>query len=224
MNLSGSPFDYLLVFMGGMALSFTPCVYPLIPVTVSAIGITSGGSRWRGLVLSLVYVTGMALTYSLLGIAASLTGKLFGSISAHPAVRLLVGVVFFLSGLSMLNVFRIALPGIVSARRPGKNDYFSVFALGLMSGFAASPCVAPALGAILVYIGATHNVFYGMTLLMAFAYGIGLMLIVVGTFGSMIRGLPKSGKWMVGVERFFAAVMLVIGAYYIYESIGRFRP
>lgn len=221
MNLSGNPLDYLLVFLGGVTLSFTPCVYPLVPIIASYIGAGGGGSRWRGFLLSLVYVSGIAITYSAMGLAASLTGKLFGTVSAHPLTRLAVGVVFLLFGLSMLKVLRLPLPHMAARREPGRKGYFSIFLLGLTSGFIASPCVAPALGAILVYIGTTRNVLYGATLLMAFAYGIGLMLIVVGTFSSLLLSLPKSGKWMLWVERLSATVMVVIGLYFIYDGARR---
>jgi cytochrome c-type biogenesis protein len=220
-HLFGNPLDFLFVFMGGVVLSFTPCVYPLIPVTISAIGITAGGSRRRGFLLSLLYVTGIAVTYAALGLAAALTGKMFGRISAHPATHIAVGAVFLLFGLSMFKVFAVYFPSIVSLQRPGKKNSFSILMLGVMSGLIASPCTSPALGAILIYIGATHNVLYGTTLLVAFAYGIGLTLIIAGTFSAMLLSLPKSGRWMLWVERVSASIMVAIGLYFVYEGITR---
>lgn len=222
MILSGSPVDYAAVFTGGVALSFTPCVYPLLPVTVSYIGVTAKGSHLRGFLLSLVYTTGLAVTYAALGLAAALTGRLFGAISAHPATRIFVGIVFILFGLAMLKVFALRFPGIAPGRGTGKKDILSIFFLGLSSGLVASPCVAPALGAVLVYIGSTHDLLYGTTLLLAFAYGLGFTLILAGTFSAMLTALPRSGKWMVWVERVAAGVMAAIGLYFIIDAIGRF--
>jgi len=221
MHLSGNPLDFGLVFLGGITLSFTPCVYPLIPVTASYIGITAGGSKLKGFGLSLVYVTGIAITYACLGLAASLTGKLFGTVSAHPAARIIVGVAFFLFGLSMFKVFALYFPQIAPLQKAGKKNIVSILLLGLTSGLIASPCVSPVLGAILVHIGSTHNIVYGMTLLLTFAYGLGLSLIIVGTFSTMILHLPRSGSWMMLVERVSACVMMALGLYFIIDGIRR---
>lgn len=207
--------------MGGVALSFTPCVYPLIPITAGYIGINAGGSKWRGLLLSLIYVTGIAITYSALGLAAALTGRLFGTISAHPATRIIVGLIILLFGLSMFKIFALYFPNIIQLQRSEKKNFFSILVLGLTSGLIASPCVAPALGSILLYIGSTRNVLYGTTLLMTFAYGIGFTLIIVGSFSAILLRLPKSGKWMLVVEKLAAAVMVAIGLYFIYDGIRR---
>ena len=221
MHLSGNPLDFVLAFLGGITLSFTPCVYPLIPVTASYIGITAGGSRLKGFALSLLYVTGIAITYACLGLAASLTGKLFGMVSAHPATRIVVGATFILFGLSMFKVFAVYFPQISRLQNAGKKSYYAILLLGLTSGFVASPCVAPALGAILVFIGSTHKVVYGMTLLLAFAYGLGLSLIIVGTFSTMILHLPRSGKWMMLVEKVSASVLVAIGLFFIFDGVRR---
>ncbi|MGE5308619.1 MAG: cytochrome c biogenesis protein CcdA [Deltaproteobacteria bacterium] len=220
MRLSGSPLDYVFVFLGGVTLSFTPCVYPLIPITASYIGVTAKGSRMRGFLLSLIYTSGIAVTYAALGLAASLTGRLFGAVSAHPVTRLAVGITFVLFGLSMFKVFTVRFPSLATVKS-GKKDFFSVFLLGLTSGFIASPCVAPALGAILVYIASTRNLVYGATLLLVFAYGIGLTLIIVGTFSAALLNLPRSGKWMMWFERLAASVMVAIGLYFIADAIRR---
>jgi len=221
MHLSGSALDYVVVFLGGIALSFTPCVYPLIPITVGYIGINSGHSRFRGLFLSLVYVIGLAITYAALGIIAVLTGKMFGSINSHPAVLIAAGIIFILFGLSMLKVFVFYLPTIVKMSRFKIKGYFSVFFLGLVSGLIVSPCVLPALGSILVYLGTTKNIVYGGTLLFVFAFGMGLTLILAGTFSAILLNFPKSGKWMLYVEKICAFVLIGFGAYFIIAGIRR---
>lgn len=222
MLLSGSPWDFALVFAGGVALSFTPCVYPLIPVTTGFIGVTAGGSKLKGFLLSFTYVSGICVTYAALGLFAALTGKLFGRISAHPVTLLIVGCMFILFGLSMLDVFAQYFPVIGRFSRLKDKSYHSVFLLGLASGLVASPCVAPALGAILVFIATTHNLLLGTTLLVCFGYGMGLTLILAGSFSTFLLHLPKSGKWMLYVERICALILMAIGAYLIVSAIRRF--
>jgi len=221
MNLSGSPLDYLFAFLGGILISFTPCVYPLIPITVGYIGVKAGGSKLKGLVLSLVYVTGIAFTYSVLGLLASLTGTIFGRISSSPITYFFVGGVIILFGLSMLDLFRIPLPNIIKLTKFKKQSYFSTFILGLSSGLIASPCLTPVLGSILVYLTAKKNLLYGVTLLFSFAYGMGLMLILVGTFSAVLINLPKSGKWMLYIKKIFSFVLIGMGIYFIYAGIRR---
>lgn len=222
MNLSGSPLDYLLVFIGGITLSFTPCVYPLIPVTAGYIGIHGKGSHLRGFLLSFTYVSGLACTYAVLGLVAALTGKLFGRISGHPLTLLVVGAVFVLFGFSMFDVFAAYFPTIGRLAHVRQKGFHGAFVLGAVSGLIASPCVAPALGAILIYIGTSQNMLNGAGLLVTFAYGMGLTLILAGTFSTVLLHFPRSGKWMVFVERFCATVLIALGVYFIVAAIRRF--
>ncbi|OGX16293.1 MAG: hypothetical protein A2166_04020 [Omnitrophica WOR_2 bacterium RBG_13_41_10] len=219
MNVSGNPLDYLAAFSGGILVSLTPCIYPLIPITVSFIGVRAGGVKLRGLSLSLVYVTGMAVTYAALGLLASLTGKFFGAISAHPITIIVVGVFMVLFSLSMLELFKIPVPIFIKFPPLKNKGYLSAFILGFSSGFIVSPCVSPVLGAILVYLAAKSNVLYGTTLLLVFAYGMGLILIMVGTFSSVLLSLPKSGRWMIWIKKACALALMLIGIYFILTAI-----
>jgi cytochrome c-type biogenesis protein len=220
---SGSFPDYLTAFLGGIALSFTPCVYPLLPVTASYIGITAGGSKLKGLGLSFLYVTGLAIVYSALGVIAVLTGKMFGRISSHPVTLAAVGLIFIVFGLSMFKVFTVNLQVIKNLTGHKKKGVLSVLVLGMISGLVASPCVAPALGAILAYLATGKNLIYGLTLLIVFAYGMGLTLILVGTFSTVLLHLPKSGRWMIIIERVCASVLIAVGLYFIITAIGRMQ-
>ncbi len=221
MNLSGNPLDFIYAFVGGVLVSFTPCVFPLVPVSAAFIGASGAKSRRKGFWLSLVYVSGIAVTYALLGIIASLTGRIFGMISSHPATYAVVGIIIMLFGLSMLDIIplpvqtRVTLPAIM------KGNYLSTFFIGMVSGLIIGPCTAPALGAILVYLAAKENIVYGAFLLCAFAYGMGLILILAGTFSSFFANLPKSGKWLIFVKRLAAAILLTMGAYFLYTAIRR---
>jgi len=222
MNLSGNPVDYLFAFLGGVVLSFSPCVYPLIPITSGYIGVNAAGSRIRGFMLSLIYVLGLAVTYSVLGLLASLGGILFGRISTMPVVRLTVGILIFIFGLSMLDRFQIYLPQFFRPANVNKKGYFPAFVLGLGSGLIASPCVTPVLGSILVYLADKKNVFYGTTLLFVFALGLGTLLIIVGTFSGILANLPKSGRWMTYIKKISALVLIASGLFFIVTAINRF--
>ena len=135
MNLSGSPFDIFIAFFGGVLLSFTPCVYPLLPVSVGYIGASSAGSRAKGFLLSLAYVSGIALVYSLLGMAAALTGTIFGSISGKIFVRAGAGAVIIFFGLALLDIFSLPALNIFRPLRPKGRGYLSVFLLESARGF-----------------------------------------------------------------------------------------
>ncbi len=203
-------------------MSFTPCVYPLIPVVIGYIGIKAGTTKFKGFSLSLAYVTGVAVTYSLLGLFASLTGRLFGQISSAALTYIFVGLVIIAFGLSMLELFSLPLPRLIKLPALKEKNYFSTFLLGLSSGLIVGPCTAPALGAILLYLAAKKNIAYGMTVLFSFAYGMGLVLILAGTFGSILVNLPKSGRWLIYMKRLGAAILIGAGLFFIFSGIRRF--
>ena len=216
--LSASPFlAYIAVFLGGVLTSFTPCVYPMIPITIAYIGGRSGESRLKGLFLSIFYVIGMAATYSALGAFAALTGKLFGSASTNPILYLIVANIFIFLGLSMLDVFTLPIPSFFTSRQPGKKSggYFGAFLVGLLAGTVAAPCTAPVLGVVLTFVAAKQNVIYGMTLLFIFSIGLGTLLIIVGTFAGLMSSMPKTGKWSVAIKKFFGWVMIGTGEYFL---------
>ena len=219
--MSGSPLDFLFAFLGGIVISLTPCVYPLIPVSVGYIAGSAQGQRRKGFTLSLAYVTGMALTYSALGVLAALTGSLFGKITSNPLVYLLVGVVIVLFGISMLGLFGLNARFFKSpALKQG--SHLSTFFLGLFSALAITPCLTPVLGTILVYLAAKQNILYGWSLLFCFSYGMGLIFIAVGTFGSLLAGLPKAGRWMLFIKNFCGWLIVSMGVYFIYTAKRRF--
>lgn len=218
MSPSGSPLDYLIVFGAGVLVSFSPCVYPLLPVSIGIIGARRDNLKFNGFLLSLVYVCGIAVSYSLLGLIVSLGGMFFGLISTHPATHIAVGLVFLLFGILMLlDLFNFSFsqPKIVR----NKQGYFPTFLLGFSSGLVISPCISPVLGSILTYIAAKKNVFYGMSLLFTFAFGMGLILIVAGTFSNILTNLPKSGRWMVYFKRINALLLILAGLYFLYSGI-----
>jgi len=201
-------------------MSFTPCVYPLIPISAGNIAARAGGSKTKGFILSLVYVLGVAITYSILGLIASLSGTIFGRISSYPATYIIVGILIILFSLSLLDLFHIHLPHKIKAPEH-KHDYLYTFLLGLTSGLLASPCVTPVLGSILALLATKQNVVYGATLLFSFAFGMGFVLILIGLFEGLLVNLPKSGKWMVYIKRASAIIMMAMGAYVVFTGIRR---
>lgn len=214
--------DYFSAFFGGVLVSFSPCVYPLIPVTLSFIGAKEAqaeASGLKGLFFSLIYVLGLAVTYSVLGLIASLTGRLFGQISTHPVSFLIVGNACIIAGLAFLEVFHIHFTKIALQNKvKRKGGYLAAFLFGLTSGLVVGPCTAPALGTALVYVASKQNVLYGASLLFVFAYGVGFLLILVGTFSSFVLSLPKPGHWLVRMKKMCGYSLIVIGEYFLIKA------
>lgn len=213
---------YLVVFVGGAATSFTPCVYPLIPIIVGVVGSSKERSRWRNFILSLSYVLGMALTFSILGMIAAVTGRLFGQLQSSPLAHLIVGGIIILFALALLDI--IPLPTFLLYRAgAGKvvkgSSGFGVFLMGVFSGFVAAPCTAAVLGALLTYVAGRQNVVFGFTLLFTFALGLGAVLIIIGTFTGILKSLSKLQKWMPVIQRLIALAMIVLGGYFIFRGI-----
>ncbi|MFC1708925.1 cytochrome c biogenesis protein CcdA [Candidatus Omnitrophota bacterium] len=220
MNLVGNPIDFLVAFGAGIAISFTPCVYPLIPITVGYIGASAKGSRLKGFFLSAIYALGIATTYSALGAIASLTGRVFGQLAGNPWIYFIVANVCIFFGLVLLDVFRIPLPTF-AAKRIEPKSAISVFLFGLLSGLVVGPCTAPALGTILVYVSTRQNLPYSMLLLFCFAYGMCTVLILAGTFSSVLTNLPRSGIWMARVKKVCGLILIVVGEYLLIQT-GRY--
>jgi cytochrome c-type biogenesis protein len=214
----GNPFEFLLAFAAGIVVSFSPCVYPLLPITVGYIGATSQKDKFHAFLLSLIYVLGMAITYCILGVFASLTGRLFGQISSSPIAFFVIGNICIVFGLAMLGVFEvhIPIPFLHSFKAP--KSKFSIFLLGLTSGLIVAPCTAPVLGAILVFVATKQNLLYGVFLLFSFAYGMGFFLILAGTFSGFLVNMPKSGRWMYVIEKCGGVVLILAGEYFFINT------
>ena len=216
---------FLFVFVGGILTSFTPCVYPLIPITVSVFGAGESVGRLRSFLLSVTYVMGIALTYSILGVAVASTGAVFGQIMADPRVMLPVCGILIALGLSMLGVFELRVPYVLQNRLNsiGGAGFAGAFAMGTVAGIIAAPCTGPALGAVLSYVATTESAFLGFWLLLTYALGMGLLFIVIGTFSSAIAALPRSGGWMYILENIFGVAIITVALYFLKEVIPPLR-
>ena len=205
------------IFIAGILLSFTPCVYPMIPITLGLIGARGEGKPLKGLVLSSVFVLGIVITYSSLGVAAALTGSLFGALMQSKTVLLAIVLIFTAMALSMFGLYDIAVPSAVSSKLAGKKKkgLVGVFVLGIVAGIVASPCSSPVLASLLVYVSATQNPAHGFIMFFTFAIGMGLLFIAIGTFPNFLGALPKAGVWMDEVKKFFGLLLLGVAFYYL---------
>jgi cytochrome c-type biogenesis protein len=217
---AGSPAAYAIAFLGGLLTSFTPCTYPILPVTVGYLGSRSGRSRMRILLASGMYAVGMATTYAVLGMAAGLTGRMFGEVTAHPLSYLVMGNVCILLSLSLFDVFRMTTPGFL-ARLGSAGDGGTpggAFLVGICSGIVVGPCTAPVLGGLLLYVGSSGHPVFGASLLFTFAVGMALPVVVLGTFAGLLAGMPRSGAWLVKVKKGFGVLLLFAGEYLLLEA------
>jgi thiol:disulfide interchange protein DsbD len=216
----GLGLTFLFVFVFGILTSFTPCIFPMIPITLAVLGKQAHArSRWQNIIVAHLYVFGVATTYALLGVVAALTGSLFGSFMSHPLVLGLMCFIFLAMALSMFGLFSLEAPAKVqswlgSSRMSG---YSGAFFTGIFAGIVASPCVGPVLVAVLTYVAQSQNVFLGFSLLFVYALGLGQLFILLGISSQLTKMLPKSGPWMEGVKHFFATLML--GAFFYYFDL-----
>ncbi|HPB67619.1 MAG TPA: cytochrome c biogenesis protein CcdA [Candidatus Omnitrophota bacterium] len=219
MQLQGNVFDYFLVFGAGVAVSFTPCVYPALPVVASIIaGVNTRGTKLMGFVISLVYVLGMAVIYCGLAVVAALTRSVFGQFQNSPLVLWIVGNVLLIFALVMLDV--IPLPGLALNRPAGlkPRNLWSVFVMGGVGGLIVGPCTAPVLGTVLLYVASKQNLVHAVSLLFVFSCGVGASLVLVGTFSGLLSQLPKSGPWLNRIKQLCALVLIALAEYYLMKA------
>lgn len=204
-------------FAGGLLASLTPCIYPMIPITAGVIGHANvGGSRLRGFLLSLVYVTGMALAYAALGVFAAATGRFFGTINSSPWTFLAVGNLILVFALGMLEV--VNLPSFAGRSTSRQLGLAGIFLAGLSSALVAGPCTTPVLGTLLAYTASSQNILLGGLLLFTFSLGMGALLVGVGTFSSFLTALPKSGPWLVTIKKILGLLMLGLAQYFFVKA------
>jgi thiol:disulfide interchange protein len=214
---SGWLVAFLVVFVGGIATSLTPCVYPLIPVTIALFGAQGAESRTKAFLLSATYVLGIVLTYTVLGVIAAMTGSLFGAALQSPIIVGGIALLFLVLALNMMGLFEIRLPAGIQNKlsKDRQQGFVTAFVMGLIAGIIAAPCVGPILSGVLLFIAETQNALLGSALMATFATGMGLLFLVVGTFSSLINRLPASGPWMEGIKAIFAIIFVVAAFYFI---------
>lgn len=222
-QLSTSPLLALpALFVAGLLTSLTPCVYPMIPITVALVGgeAVASGPRRRGrvLALTLTYVTGLALVYASLGLLAGLTGTMFGTVSSNPWLYFLQANVLILAALFLLDVFTFRLPASTmewASRVGGGGRLGGAFAMGAVSGLVAAPCGAPVFAAVLTWVTRTQSAVLGFLYLFVFSIGMCALLVAVGLSSGTLARLPKAGPWMLRLKKIFGLVMIGVAQYYL---------
>ena len=206
---------FVTVFAGGFLTSLTPCVYPMISITVSLFGARDEKvTRRRAMALAATYVAGIGVMYTSLGVSFALAGRAFGTFMSSPYVMVPIAVLFFVMAASMFGAFELALPSNLQTRLSGLGGkgFGGSFVMGLVGGIIAAPCTGPVLASVLAYVATTRSVVMGGSLLFTYALGMGVLFFVIAAFAV---SLPKSGGWMETVKSFFGVVMIVAALYFL---------
>ena len=219
-SLFSSKYAVFGFFLLGLGLAFTPCVLPMLPLlSAIVIGQNQRPNMWRAFALSFVYVQGMAVTYTLLGLVVAAIGLPFQVALQHPYVMIGLSIIFVLLALSMFGVFTLQLPSSLQTKlsllsqQQKAGAFGGVFLMGMIAGLVASPCTSAPLSGALLYVAQSGDLFTGAITLYLLALGMGVPLILITLFGNKI--LPKSGMWMETVKKLFGFVMLALPVFLI---------
>ena len=216
-GLAGKSLPILLglVFVSGLALNLTPCVYPLIPITLGFFSRQTGGRVGGTFGLALAYVLGMSATYSALGVFAALSGSLFGAWLQKPAVLVAIAAIVLALALSMFGLFEIQAPHFITDRTGSRSGALGALTMGLFVGFVAAPCIGPFVLSLLTYVAAKGSAPLGFGLFFTLAMGLGLPYLVLGTASGSLKALPRSGEWMTAVRRVFGFALVALAVYFL---------
>jgi thiol:disulfide interchange protein DsbD len=209
----------VLLFGWGLALNLTPCVYPVIPLTVSFFGGQAAGNSRRTFALASVYVLGMATTYSALGVAAALSGRLFGVALQSPWVLAGIAAVLVALALSMFGLYDLRMPTALMQKAGARQGVTGAYAMGLLVGVVAAPCVGPVVLGLLAFVAATQNAALGFLFFFVLSLGLGLPFLFLAAFSGRIAALPRAGAWMEGVKKIFGWVLLAMAAYFLRNAL-----
>ena len=212
----GSIFAILAAFAFGVFVGFTPCVYPILPITVTYIGSIARGSKLNGFIYSLIYVLGMAIVYSTIGVITAITGGQIGKIWNNGWALLALANFFILLALWQLKVIQIPVPQIIRGASPRRRGALGALLVGGASGLVVGPCTLPGLAAMVTLIGANahggsaRSLIFGAAAMFAYSLGLGCLAIVCGTFSGILANLPRSGAWLNAIEKTFAILLIVV--------------
>ena len=220
----------IFVFIGGLALNLTPCVYPLIPITIGFFGGQSEGSTKRLVMMGILFVLGLAVTYSVIGVVTSLTGALFGALLQNPLVIIAVALILVALSLSMFGVYEFKLPDSLVAKAGGaKGGMYGAFFMGLTLGIVAAPCIGPFVLGLVTYVASKQDPFFGFIMFFVLALGLGTPYLFLAIFSGKIKNLPRAGEWMQGVEHIFGLILVGMALYFLLpllpdEVVGYILP
>ncbi|HEY6438290.1 MAG TPA: cytochrome c biogenesis protein CcdA, partial [Ignavibacteriaceae bacterium] len=213
---SGLLIGLLFVFLGGLALNLTPCVYPLIPITVGYFGGQSEGSTTKLFFMGVLFILGLSVTYSAIGVITSLTGAVFGALLQSPIVILIiVGIMLGLS-LSMFGLYEFKLPdSLVNKAGGAKAGLYGAFFMGLTMGIVAAPCIGPFVLVLVTYVATKQDPFFGFLLFFVLAVGLGTPYLFLAVFSGKIKKLPRAGEWMDAVKHIFGFILVGMALYFL---------
>ncbi len=209
------------IFLGGMALNLTPCIYPLIPITVSYFGGMSDQFKGKTIVHGIMYILGLSITNSALGLTASLTGSMVGRIIQEPAVVIGVASILVLLATSFFGLWEFRLPsGLMRVSSKTYGGYFGTFFMGLTLGIVAAPCLGPFILALLAHVAQQGDPFYGFICFFVLSVGMGLPLAVLAVFSGALTKLPLSGGWLLWIRKLLGWVLVAMAGYMLKTIIG----
>ena len=207
---------FLILFVLGLGLNLTPCVFPMIPITVSFFGGQSDGNSRRTLMLALFYVLGISITISILGVLAAVSGGIWGSALQNPIVLIVVAAVLILLALSMFGVYEIRLPSFLINQSGGSRvGVVGSLFMGLTMGVVAAPCIGPVILGLLLFVSQTANPVLGFWMFFVLAWGLGLPYLFLAVFSGGIHRLPQSGMWMLTVKKIFGFALIGMAIYFV---------
>jgi thiol:disulfide interchange protein DsbD len=205
----------LSIFAGGLALNLTPCVYPVIPLTVGYFGRQSSGSKGRLFALAAIYVLGMATMYSILGVVAALSGRLFGSMLQNPWVLTAIAAALVTMALSMFGIWEIRMPTALMNRAGARAGVAGAYGMGLFVGVVAAPCIGGFIVGLLAFVAARQDPFLGFLFFFVLSLGLGLPYLFLAAYSGRLARLPRAGEWMEGVKKIFGWILLAMAAYFL---------
>jgi thiol:disulfide interchange protein DsbD len=227
----GLPIALVFIFVSGLLLNATPCVYPIIPITIGFFMNQSASQEGkprlsRTFLMASMYVLGMAIMYSLLGVIAAKSGGLFGAALQSPIVLITLAALMMALALSMFGAYEFKLPEslnrFATSSTQSTSGVIGALVMGLMMGIVAAPCIGPFVLALLVFVGERGDARYGFFMFFVLALGLGMPYLVLGTFSGAIKSLPRSGMWMVTVRKVFGLVLIGMALYFLMPLMGRF--
>lgn len=216
----GLPLTLLAIFVLGLALNLTPCVYPLIPITIGYFSQQSGSSTGRRAALSSFYVLGIAITYSALGVFSALSGKLFGAWLQHPGVLIFFALLMLVMATSMFGLFEMQAPKFIANRSGGKSGLLGALTMGLVIGIVAAPCVGPFVISLIALVSSLQSPMLGFLMFFVLALGLGLPYLFLGIFSSGVSSIPRSGVWMLQVKKGMGFILIAMAFYFVRPLIG----
>jgi len=221
---TGQSYWYILIlaFLAGILVSFTPCVYPMIPITVGVLQSQASKSLTYNFLLSLSYITGIALVYAGLGYISATSAIIFGKWLASPWFIGFIIFFFLYMAFAMFGYYDLYVPSFLIRKKEieAKGSIINSFVYGIISGTVASPCLTPALAIILSIVAKQANPVMGFLTMFSFAFGMGILLMFIGAFSSTVSLLPQAGAWMNMVKKIFGFMMLIVCVYFLQPFLG----